>query len=199
MRLGTLEALGAIRLSLNHVLIPELEKLPPGVVLDIGAKFSPYREHIPYTRYLTLDVDASNNPDLCCDVHDIEWESDYFDTIVATEVLEHLYDPQRAVREWWRVLKPGGTCVGSTRFMYIYHPDPHDYYRFSEDGLRYLFRDFSSTAIYAHGNGAQVIWHIINNGKRPIRALLNVLNPLVARLDFPSVDCPAGFVVVARK
>jgi len=69
-------------------------RLAPGIVLDVGAKRSPYRKHIPATRFMTLDSDSALKPDLCCDIHAIEWQDDYFDTMIATQVLEH-------VRAFW--------------------------------------------------------------------------------------------------
>jgi 2-polyprenyl-3-methyl-5-hydroxy-6-metoxy-1,4-benzoquinol methylase len=37
-----------------------------------------------------------------------------FDTLIAAEVIEHLENPRSVAREWYRLLKPGGTIVLST-------------------------------------------------------------------------------------
>ena len=128
------------RISLDFELHRQFKKLKPGIVLDVGAKHSPYKKYIPYTKYMRLDIDEKSQADICCDLHKINWQSDYFDTVIATEVLEHLYEPQRAIDEIYRVLKPEGICILSTRFIYPYHPGPKDYYRFTWDSLNYLFR-----------------------------------------------------------
>ena len=39
----------------------------------------------------------------------LAFEDNYFDRVVATHILEHLYEPHLAIKEWKRVLKPGGT------------------------------------------------------------------------------------------
>ena len=52
--------------------------------------------------------------------------------------------------------------------------------------------------VFHHGNRAQVIWETINAGGRS-RVLLNLLNPLVARLESTRTRFPLGFVVSARK
>ena len=127
----------------------------------------------------------------------IKWESNYFDTVIATEVLEHLYEPQRAIDEIYRVLKPGGICILSTRFIYPYHPGPKDYYRFTWDSLNSLFRRFSNVEIYHHGNRIQALWQIINSGEKAI--FLNIFNPLFARMHFKETKYPLGFVVYAKK
>ena len=114
------------------------------------------------------------------------------------EVLEHLYDPQLALDRVWHVLRPGGICIALTRFLYRYHPDPHDYYRFTWDSLEHLFRKFEHVEVHHHGNRLQAIWEMINAGGRS-RVLLNVLNPLVASLESQQTRFPLGFVIYARK
>ena len=166
--------------------------------MDVGAKGSPYVDVIPHKQLLSLDIDPSNNPDICCDIHDLEWEGNYFDMVIAVEVLEHLQDPQRAVNKIYRILKSGGVTIVSTRFLHRYHPDPTDFYRFTLDSLRHLFRDFTEVDILHHGNRVQVGWELINAGGRS-RVLLNLFNPLISRCESKSTDCPLGFVVRAEK
>ena len=37
-----------------------------------------------------------------------------FDAVISAEVIEHLENPREVAREWYRILKPGGTLVMST-------------------------------------------------------------------------------------
>jgi 2-polyprenyl-3-methyl-5-hydroxy-6-metoxy-1,4-benzoquinol methylase len=37
-----------------------------------------------------------------------------FDVVIAAEVIEHLENPRQVAREWFRILKPGGTLILST-------------------------------------------------------------------------------------
>ena len=41
----------------------------------------------------------------------IDYPDSFFDAIIAGEVLEHLEDDHFAVKEFWRVLRPGGVCL----------------------------------------------------------------------------------------
>ena len=61
-----------------------------------------------------------------------------YDTVVSFSVLEHLPQPQQALREMCRVCRPGGTVVVDVPHLSRYHELPHDYYRFTEHGLSHL-------------------------------------------------------------
>jgi SAM-dependent methyltransferase len=193
----TLKIKSVSRISLDFELKRHFKRLKRGIVLDVGSKHAPYRCYIPAVKYMRLDIDKKSQPDICCDLHKIDWQSNYFDTVIATEVLEHLYDPQKVVDEIYRILKPNGICIASTRFIHPYHPDPKDYYRFTWDSLNYLFRRFSKVEVHHHGNKIQAIWQLINVGK--ISILLNIFNPLLARISSKRTIMPCGFVIYAQK
>lgn len=184
------------KISLEKELLKQFKRLKPGIVLDVGSKLAPYREQISHTKYLTLDIDSQIKPDIISDISKVNWESNYFDTIVATEILEHCYSPEKAINEIYRLLKPTGVCILSTRFFYRYHPDPKDYYRFTEDSLKYLFRNFREIEIYPHGNRFQLFWEIIPGR---IFFIKNFFNSLVAKINFKDPKIPLGFVVYAKK
>lgn len=197
-RIPTLRIRSTNRISLDRLLARHFRRLPGGRVLDVGAKSAPYRDLIPHDSYLTLDLDASRQPDIHADVHDLEWDGEPFDAVLALEVLEHLREPATAVERLRRVLRDGGVCLLSTRFLYRYHPDPEDHYRFTRDSLEYLFRAWSRVEVEHHGNRLQVIWEMVNAGGRT-RVVLNLLNPLIARFESRSTRFPLGFVVRAER
>lgn len=104
-------------------------------------------EYIQKTNYKVLDKVPDYHPDIVGDVHDLPLADNSVDAIICIAVLEHVEEPQRAVREIYRVLKPGGYCYIYVPFLYYYHPLPGyygDFYRFTADGVRYMTRDFST-------------------------------------------------------
>lgn len=55
---------------------------------------------------------TTHSPDLLqSSIHEIPCASGSLDAVVAAEVLEHLQDDETPLREFWRVLRPGGICV----------------------------------------------------------------------------------------
>jgi len=108
-----------------------------GFTLDLGSSASPYPGL--YESGVAFDI-VPYEVDVTGDAHFLPFRPCSFQNILCTEVLEHLTNPEQAVREMERVLKPGGTLVLSTRFIFPVHDAPHDYYRFTRHGLEWLFR-----------------------------------------------------------
>lgn len=107
-------------------------------------------EYVSRVDYRVLDKVADYHPDIVGDIHDLPLADSSVDAIICSAVLEHVEEPQRAVREVYRVLKPGGYCYIYVPFLFYYHPLPgyyQDFYRFTEDGVRYLTRDFSQVEV----------------------------------------------------
>lgn len=66
------------------------------------------------------------------------FQDESFDIVFSHNVFEHINEPWMAAEECVRVCKKGGLILISTAFSWRHH-DPPDYYRFSHQGLVYLF------------------------------------------------------------
>ncbi|HZR91628.1 MAG TPA: class I SAM-dependent methyltransferase [Gaiellaceae bacterium] len=111
-------------------------------VLDVGCGSKPYYPYFaPYaSEYVGVDIDIDNPAaDVLGPVEDLPLEDESFDVVLCTQVLEHCADPDRAVRELWRVTAPGGAVLASTHGVQVYHPSPEDYWRWTHTGLELLF------------------------------------------------------------
>jgi len=61
--------------------------------------------------FVNIDCDISVNPDVVADAARLPFRDDTFDEIYAGHILEHMHDPDLALIEWRRVLKPGGVIT----------------------------------------------------------------------------------------
>ena len=112
-----------------------------GDTLDFGAGMSRYKPMIMEraTKYVTMDIEKFPGIDVVGDALNPPFPDASFDTVVSMHVLEHVREPWTMIEQVARVLRPGGTAIILAPFMYPYHADPHDYFRFSEEGMRCLF------------------------------------------------------------
>jgi len=114
-----------------------------GKTLDLGAGTAKYKGLITSqaSEYAALDLLPGDNVDIVAGITDTGLADNSFDSIICTQVFEHIPKPWEAVREIRRILKPGGVCIITAPFMQPYHADPHDYYRYTFEGMKALFSE----------------------------------------------------------
>lgn len=116
-------------------------------VLDAGAGEGRFRPELAHTRYVGIDLAVGDidwdydNLDVISDLFRVPFAQGSFDAAVCFQVLEHVSEPQRVLQEIGRVLKPGGTFFLSAPQSWHQHQKPHDYYRYTSFGLRYLVEE----------------------------------------------------------
>jgi len=111
--------------------------------LDLGCGNAPYK-HL-FSDRIGFDNKSGEGVDVVGDAHKLPFKNEEFDTVLCSEVLEHLHSPEIALAEMKRVLKSGGILILTTRFIYPIHDAPNDYWRFTKYGLRYLLKDWEIT------------------------------------------------------
>lgn len=99
-------------------------------ILDVGCGhgdfLKPVYDKTPHTYGVDPDKEALDKNTLIKNkvvgtVEELPFESNFFDLIVSEWVLEHLPDPEKAFREIYRVLKPGGKVVFLTPNVWNYN------------------------------------------------------------------------------
>jgi SAM-dependent methyltransferase len=120
-----------------------------GRVLDYGSGEAKYRELIqPYSEtYITFDEKDGAGVDIVGNVMDSQLADASFDTILCTQVLEHVPKPGRVVGEIARMLAHGGYAIITAPFMASFHADPDDYFRYSVSGLTALIDEVGLESI----------------------------------------------------
>jgi SAM-dependent methyltransferase len=133
----------------NYVLFDFIERsgasLPAGTrVLDAGAGDGRYRTEFAHTRYIGVDLAVGDvaldytGLDAICTLTGLPFDAGSFDAVLCTQVLEHVAEPLQVLREICRVLRPGGRIFLSGPQSWHQHQKPHDYYRYTSFGFRYL-------------------------------------------------------------
>src|SRR5207302_170880 len=96
--------------------VESLDLSPP--VVEIGSRPAETQEGTAYLRdlittrpYYGCDIQRGTNVDFVTDIHRLPFDDNSVGTVVCVEVLEHVFDPIRAVQEIHRVLQPGGIAV----------------------------------------------------------------------------------------
>jgi len=188
------------RMQLDEILNLYFQALPEGNVLEIGSgKYPLYKDKVKAVTYQTLDIRKEVEPDICADIHNMPIEDETYDIVFATEVLEHCHTPQKAIGEIHRILKKGGVCILSTRFMFKIHGSPYDYFRFTDQGLLHLFKGFKEKEIKSHGNVFTAFFDNFYKKSFPLRIFFLVNSPLKYIFFWKSKVCPSGYVVYAVK
>lgn len=84
------------------------------------------------------NLDLLYNPELdCCgNAEKLPFRNSSFSVVVSREVLEHVQDPDAALKEMHRVLGSHGSLYCQVPFVTGYHPGPTDFWRFSREGIR---------------------------------------------------------------
>jgi hypothetical protein len=144
---------------------------PKDDVLDIGMAMRDKHQKIISNSLQTLDInDYGSYPnivcDICSDLNDLETK---YDKIICIAILEHVYDPFKAVSNLKKMLKDDGKIFGYVPYLYHYHAPQdlkfQDYFRFSKDALAYLFKDFSEVELYPIRGRVSSSFHMMFAGR----------------------------------
>lgn len=217
-------------LSRRHMLwfIKKTQKYAKGKLIDIGCGTKLYQKYYPKVdSYTGLDhpttakkYPADSAPDIFGDILNLPLKNSSYDTVLLFEVLEHVSNPEKAVGEVQRILKPGGYLLLTAPFIYPLHDIPYDYLRFTRFYLENLLEEnkFKVVKIFSAGTFSDFLWQTVilfflfKFREKPVYLLtLPVFIPFYLAVNlFFLIFCPAkenknlnlfssGFFAVARK
>lgn len=189
-----------------------------GVILDLGCGKVPlyalYRSYT--TEVICIDWENTLHPsqhlDIECNLNvGIQCPSNSVDTILVTDVLEHVVDPGLLWREMARVLKPEGIVLLGVPFLYWIHESPHDYFRFTEFALRRFVDqvDLQLITLEPYGGWLEVVCDLL--AKRIARhSKLSALHLYFCQMitssqfgrkipHLTAEEFPLGYILVAQK
>jgi len=193
-----------------------------GRLLDLGCGKVPlygaYRAHVADVTCVDWagSLHGNEHVDRFADLNDRIDENDAaFDTVILSDVLEHIYEPRRLTAEVARVLRPDGHLLLSVPFFYWVHESPHDYHRYTEFALRRMTEEVGLTVVHLRAYGgtpeilgdllAKTLLHYTRFGKTASQlaqwaAVTLRRTRFGARLSQRSAGAfPLGYFLVARK
>lgn len=123
-------------------------------VLEVGLLKGGAKDTFKFAQVETLDIIEGG--DYCFDLCHFGTLGSFqlmstFDAIICTEVLEHTSQPLLACSSLLVMLRKGGTVYVTTPYNFRIHNPLPDNWRFTEHGLRELFKDFKGVDIQWRG------------------------------------------------
>lgn len=206
--------------SLWRAAVPLMSATCRGIVLDAGAGRGAWRNTIleVASAYESLDMAprGEHRPTWIGDIGAMPTVPDSrFDTVVCHQVLEHVPRPWLALGELYRVLKPGGALLISVPHLNRRHELPHDYYRYTQEGMRSLLADsgFEDVRVQHYGGILCFLHHQVSflvpgllTGVPLLATLAQLVNAPLSwlaahadRLMDRAGLIPLGVLAVARK
>jgi SAM-dependent methyltransferase len=139
------------------VTVPAITNYASGKLIDIGCGDMPYKGFImsKVSHYDTFDIEErTEGVKFVGDIHNMDMiDDDSYDSAVCFEVLEHVQYPAKALSEAFRILKPEGYLVLSVPHLSRVHEEPHDYFRYTQYGIRMLLEDAGFKVIEINARG----------------------------------------------
>jgi SAM-dependent methyltransferase len=147
---------------------------PKQSILDLGAGELRYKKYFEHCVYKSQDLCVGDdewyfkNIDIKSSIYDVPVDSNSYDFILCTQVLEHLEFPEKAFAEFNRILKPGGKVFLTVPLGQGEHQVPHDYFRYTRYGLKSLGNRNELELIYIKSQGGifinleYILWQSIS-------------------------------------
>ena len=177
-------------------------------VVDFGKSSREKFKYFQKGQIKTVDINKFNDyPDIIDDICELKSiQSDSVDGVICNAVLEHVYDPQAAVSNIFKILKVGGYCLIYVPFLYRYHAPLdlkfQDYFRFTKDGIAYLFRNFSEITLYPVRGKFSTMLNLMACWKKKVEKLFgDKINIIIDAIlgGKKETDQVSGYVVWLKK
>jgi len=174
-----------------------------GRVLDVGCGSKPYQKCFEASEYVGLEIRGRTNKhaDQYYDGKVFPFDDGDFDSVLTSQVLEHVFNPSEFLAEINRVLKMGGCLLLTVPFVWDEHVQPFDYARYSSFGFRYLLERHGFEVVENRKtvSDARLIFQMINAYIYKVTithsAILNLLITLILMAPFNIVGEIAGRIL----
>ena len=137
-----------------------------GDLADIGCGYVPMYEIYKEQTKTQTCIDWANTLhkneylDMECDLNQpLDIENDKFDTIILSDVLEHIRKPELLLQELYRITRPNGVLILGVPFYYWLHEVPFDYFRYTKYALKSILEDAGYSLVEINTTGGVLdVW-----------------------------------------
>lgn len=161
-----------------------------GLTLDIGCGTKPYRNLFSSSEYWGLEIDTpenreKKNADFFYDGKTFPFDENKFDSLIANQVFEHVFNPDEFLSEMHRILKVGGKVLITVPFVWDEHEQPYDFARYSSFGLKAILEKHGFEALEQRKSvdDIRVVFQLLNAYiyKKTITrfTIINILTTLI--------------------
>jgi SAM-dependent methyltransferase len=170
---GLLQNKSLVRIYQNQAL---MRSPLAGRVLDVGhGGDTSYLDFLPPHTGRTIEtIDPKLGSQIDFEHDALPYPDASFDGVLLLNVLEHVFAYDHLLRETARLLKSGAPLIGFTPFLVRYHPDPRDFFRYTDEALVRMLQ----------ASGYQDI-SVVPIGEGPFLAAVNVFVLSLPRLLRP--------------
>ena len=170
------------------------------LALSVGG--GPKREHPSFTN---LNIGPFPDVDIVADAHVLPYRDGCVDAVFCEAVIEHLSQPEQAVREFYRILKKGGKVFSVVPFMQAYHGYPNHYQNLTLTGHRLLYEK-NQLKVTNSGTCVGPMYTAVNLSSQfvqeylptiasiPLRILIHAAGMVLKPLDYTLHDRPNSFI-----
>lgn len=193
------------RILMNTALANETIR---GRAVDIGGGRSPdYFSYLQSEDGATIEVSDLSLGSIDFEKDSLPQTSGTVDTVLMCNILEHIYHYAHILSEARRILRPNGMIIGFVPFWVGYHPDPHDYFRYTHEALSKMLAEagFEYVEITHIGGGPFVANFntIVLSLPRVLRPVLYIPYILLDRFFLflrprSTVRFPLGYIFTAK-
>lgn len=193
-----------------------------GSLLDLGCGSVPfysfYKEKV--TQVTCADWEQSMHQnlflDVFCDLNEsLPFDTESFDSVLLSDVLEHIRKPEQLIQEIHRILKKDGVLIMNVPYYYCLHEEPHDYFRYTEFALKSMTSDagLEMELLQRTGGTLEIMTDLFAKNIRPIPLIgkplcqfsqfltwqLLKIKPIYKVAQKTAVKYPFGYFLVAKK
>lgn len=149
-----------------------------GRVLDIGCGQQPFKQYFNNQQYIGIDFNIENKPYALAIASYLPFRNNSFNSIICAEVLEHVPEPAKVLEECYRISQSEGILYITVPMTWRLHYEPHDYYRYTQYGIKYLCEKAGFTVMHIEKLGGLYLFLYLRFARFMQQLMFYIVSPV---------------------